>query len=156
MPGIMKEILDGGRIPCTLYKRPMTKASFFKKNEYAYDEYYDCIICPNHQLLEYATTSRERYREYKSNTAACSKHVMRESCIQSKSCQKVVTCYVWAKYMEKAEDYRHTPRYRKIYAERKRTIERVFACAKEQHGIRYTHLRGLRSWPLNSPSYLWP
>ena len=68
---------------------------------------------------------------------------MREKCTQSKNCQKVVTRHVWAEYMEKAEDYRHTPQYKKIYAERKQTIERVFACAKEQHGMRYTHLRGL-------------
>ena len=45
--------------------------------------------------------------------------------------------------MEKAEDYRYAPKYKKIYAERKQTIGRVFACAKEQYGMRYTHLRGL-------------
>ena len=54
-----------------------------------------------------------------------------------------MTRHVWAEYMEKADDYRHTPQYKKIYAERKQTIKRVFARAKEQHGMRYTHLRGL-------------
>lgn len=142
-PGIMKEILDNGKIPCTPYKRPMTKDGFFKKNEYVYDEYYDCIICPNNQPLKYSTTNKEGYKEYKSDPAICSKCAMREKCTQSKNCQKVVTRHVWAEYMEKAEDYRHTPQYKKIYAERKQTIERVFACAKEQHGMRYTHLRGL-------------
>ena len=68
---------------------------------------------------------------------------MREKCTQIRKCQNVVIRHVWAEYMEKAEDYRHTPQYKKIYAERKQTIERVFACAKEQHGMRYTHLRGL-------------
>ena len=142
-PGIMKEILDNGKIPCTPYKRPMTKDGFFKKNEYVYDEYYDCIICPNNQPLKYSTTNKEGYKEYKSDPVICSKCAMREKCTQSRNCQKVVTRHVWAEYMEKAEDYRHAPQYKKIYAERKQTIERVFACAKEQHGMRYTHLRGL-------------
>lgn len=68
---------------------------------------------------------------------------MRERCTHSKDCQKIVTRHVWADYMDKAEDYRHTPKYKAIYEERKQTIERVFACAKEQHGMRYTRYRGL-------------
>jgi len=93
-PGIMKEILDNGRIPCTPYKRPMTKDGFFKKNEYVYDEYYDCIICPNNQPLKYSTTNKEGYKEYKSDPAICSKCAMREKCTQSRNCQKVVTRHV--------------------------------------------------------------
>lgn len=27
--------------------------------EYVYDEYYDCVICPNHQVLKYSTTDRQ-------------------------------------------------------------------------------------------------
>ena len=142
-PGIMKEILDSGRVPCTPYKRPMTKEGFFKKHEYVYDEYYDCILCPNNHVLKYATTNREGYREYKSDPAVCSGCAMRERCTHSKTCQKTVTRHVWADYMEKAEDYRHTPQCKTIYEERKQTIERVFACAKEHHGMRYTHYRGL-------------
>ena len=46
--------------------------------------------------------------------------------------------------MELAEDYRYTPEYKKIYERRKETIERVFADAKEKHGMRYTRLRGLQ------------
>lgn len=36
------------------------------------------------------------------------------------------------------------PKYREIYKQRKQTIERVFADAKEKHGMRYTMLRGLK------------
>ena len=46
--------------------------------------------------------------------------------------------------MELAEDYRYTPEYKEIYERRKETIERVFADAKEKHGMRYTRLRGLQ------------
>ena len=46
--------------------------------------------------------------------------------------------------MELAEDYRYTPEYKEIYNRRKETIERVFADAKEKHGMRYTRMRGLQ------------
>lgn len=142
-PGIMKEILDSGRIPCTPYKRPMTKEGFFKKHEYVYDEYHDCVLCPENEILNYATTNRDGYREYKSDPKICTECSNRNQCTHSKTHQKVVTRHVWADYMEKAEDCRYTPKYKAIYEMRKQTIERVFACAKEHHGMRYTHLRGL-------------
>ena len=41
-----------------------------------------------------------------------------------------------------AEDFRYTPRGKAIYRGRAQTIERVFADAKEKHGLRYTTLRG--------------
>ena len=41
------------------YKRPMTKDGFFHKYEYAYDEYYDCYVCPGNQVLKYSTTNRD-------------------------------------------------------------------------------------------------
>ncbi len=44
--------------------------------------------------------------------------------------------------MDIAEDYRHTHQRKAIYKERSKTIERVFADAKEKHGLNYTTLRG--------------
>ncbi len=41
------------------------------------------------------------------------------------------------------EQLRKTERAKDIYAQRKETIERVFADAKEKHAMRYTHHRGL-------------
>lgn len=141
-PAIMKEIINSGRIPCVPYKRPMTKDGYFKKYEYVYDEYFDCILCPANQVLQYSTTNREGYREYKSNPVVCRECPMRNQCTGSKVCQKVVTRHIWEPYMETAEDYRHTPEYQAIYVLRKETIERVFGDAKEKHGMRYTQLRG--------------
>lgn len=143
IPAIMKKILDSERIPCVPYKRPMTKDGFFKKHEYVYDEYYDCILCPADQVLKYSTTNRDGYREYKSDPAICRECPKRMQCTHSKSCQKVVTRHIWEPYMEVAEDYRYTPQYKAIYDLRKETIERVFGDAKEKHGMRCTRLRGL-------------
>lgn len=51
--------------------------------------------------------------------------------------------HIWSDYLERAEDIRHTPKYKKLYNRRKETIERVFADAKEKHAMRYTPYRGL-------------
>ena len=143
IPAIMKKIIDNGKVPCVPYKRPMTKDGFFKKYEFVYDEYYGCMLCPNNQILSYSTTNREGYREYKSNPEICKNCSVLKKCTESKLHQKVVTQHIWKSYMELAEDYRHTPKYRDIYKLRSETIERVFADAKEKHAMRYTQLRGL-------------
>ena len=142
-PWIMKQIFDSGRKAATPYKRPMTKEGFFKKYEYVYDEYYDCILCPENQVLKYSTTNREGYREYKSDPKICANCPSRHKCTESKNCVKVVTRHVWEGYMELAEDVRHSPQGKAIYAMRGQTIERVFADAKEKHFMRYTYYRGL-------------
>jgi len=142
-PWIMKQVFDSGRLPSTPYKCPMTKKGFFKSYEYVYDEYYDCIICPNNQVLKYSTTNRDGYREYKSNPQICKTCPYLSKCTQSQTFQKIVAKHVWDKYMEQAEDVRHSPEGKEIYTMRSQTIERVFADAKEKHFMRYTQLRGL-------------
>lgn len=142
-PWIMKQVFDSGRLPSVPYKRPMTKDGFFRKHEYVYDEYYDCYLCPNDQVLKYSTTNREGYRDYKSEPKICKSCPMRARCTESKNCQKVVTRHVWETYMERAEDVRHSPQGKETYRLRKETIERVFADAKVKHGLRYTQFRGL-------------
>ena len=141
-PWIMKKIIDDGRLPSTPYKRPMTKKGFFKKYEYVYDEYYDCVICPANKVLKYSTTNKDGYREFKSDPQICKSCPMREQCTQSKNCQKTVTLHIWSDYMERAEDIRHSPIGKETYAMRSQTIERVFADAKEKHAMRYTQYRG--------------
>ena len=142
-PWILKQIFDSERLPATPYRRPMTKEGFFKKYEYVYDEYYDCVLCPNNQVLKYSTTNREGYREYKSDPKICVNCPVRSQCTNSKNFQKVVTRHVWEAYVERAEDVRHSPEGKAVYALRSQTIERVFADAKEKHALRYTQLRGL-------------
>lgn len=142
-PWIMKQVFDSGRLPSVPYKRPMTKEGFFKKYDYVYDEYFDCVLCPNNQILKYSTTNRDGYREYKSDSGVCAGCPMIAQCTESKNHQKVVTRHVWEDYIERAEDVRHSLKGREIYKLRKETIERVFADAKVKHGLRYTQYRGL-------------
>ena len=142
-PHICKKIFDDGRVLSTAYKRPQTMKGGHKWYEYVYDEYYDCIVCPEYQPLEYSTTNRDGYREYKSDPKICVDCPTRHLCTRSKACQKTVTRHLWKDYEELADDARYTPQYRDLYAKRKETIERVFADAKEKHAMRYTQYRGL-------------
>lgn len=143
-PGICREIIKAGKLPVMPYKRPMTKDGFFKKYEYVYDEFYDCYLCPQNQVLKYSTTNREGYREYKSDPRICRECPVRTQCTLSKNHTKVINQHIWEPYLEIAEDIRYTPRGKELYKKRSETIERVFADAKERHGMRYTHYRGVR------------
>ena len=142
-PHICKKIFDDCRVLSTAYKRPQTKKGNHPWSEYIYDEYYDCVICPEDQMLKYSTTNREGYREYKSNPRICEKCPTRHLCTESKNFIKVVSKHIWHEYIEMAEDIRHTSKYAQLYKERKEKIERVFADAKEKHAMRYTPYRGL-------------
>lgn len=141
-PAIAKLLIDDEVTPLFPYKRPQTKDGFFKKHEYVYDEYYDCYICPNNQVLKYSTTNRDGYREYKSCGHICADCPYLSQCTESKTHVKIVTRHIWEPYMEICEDIRHTTGMKELYSQRKETIERIFGTAKENHGFRYTQMYG--------------
>ncbi len=142
-PAICREIILSGHEPLMPYKRAMTGKGLFKKYEYAYDEYYDCYICPNNEILSYSTTDKNGYKIYKSNPEKCKKCRLREKCTRSKNCVKVVTRHIWEEYKEQANENRYTKLWKENYPLRKETIERTFGDCKEQHGLRFTRVRGL-------------
>ena len=142
-PWIAKKVIDDGRIPVLPYKRPMGKYGFFRPYEYVLDEYYDCIICPQNKVLNYSTTNRDGYREYKSKGYICKDCPNRNKCTENAKCEKTVTKHIWLEYLKRVEDIRHTDGMKALYDKRKETIERVFADAKEKHSMRFTYFRGL-------------
>ena len=141
-PPIAKQLLEDHITPVFPYTRPKTKEGFFRKHEYVYDEYYDCYLCPNDQILRYATTNRDGYREYRSQGKICEGCPYLSRCTASKNHVKTVTRHVWQDYLDIAEDIRYRVGMQEIYAKRKETIERVFGTAKEHHAMRYTQQRG--------------
>jgi len=148
-PHICKRVFGDGRVLSTAYKRPQTMKDGHPWWKYIYDEYYDCVICPEYQVLHYVTTNRDGYREYRSDPKICASCPTRHLCTHSRDCIKTVQRHIWKGYEELADDARYTPKYRDLYARRKETIERVFADAKEKHAMRYTQYRGLaqvRNW----------
>ncbi len=114
-----------------------------KKTEFVYDVHYDCYLCPGGQELPYRTNTKEGYRQYLSNPLHCKECPLLSVCTQSKNHQKLIQRHVWEEHLEEADHLRHTEKNKIIYARRKESIERVFADAKEKHGMRWTTLRGI-------------
>ena len=143
-PHICKKVFEDGRVLSTAYKRPQTLKGGHQWWKYVYDEYYDCVLCPEYQVLTYRTTNRDGYREYRSDPKICAGCPTRHLCTHSKDCVKTVQRHIWKDYEDLADDARYTPKYKELYKRRKETIERVFADAtKEKHAMRYTQYRGL-------------
>jgi transposase len=143
-PAIAHYLIENEIRPVLPYTRPRTKEGYLRKHDYVYDEHYDCYICPEGQVLKYRTTTKEGYRQYFSNPTQCKDCSLLSQCTQSKNHQKQIQRHVWEEYLEEAEHLRHTEENKLIYARRKETIERVFADAKEKHGMRWTTLKGLK------------
>ena len=140
-PGI--DPLDDGRIPIVPYIRYKGKKAVYKPWEFTYDEGQDCFICLQGCRLRHTTTSKDGKHFYRSTPKDCRNCPCRESCGANAKGQRLLTTHIWQEYLDLAEQLRKSERGQEIYALRKETIERVFADAKDKHGMRYTHRRGL-------------
>jgi transposase len=125
--------------------RPPHRPGFFYKRDYRYDRLSDQYVCPAGQVLSYTTTNRLGYREYKSDGDLCQHCPLLASCTQSTNHVKVITRHVWERSKERIDKHRLMQRGKAIYQQRKQTVERSFADAKELHGHRYARRRGLRN-----------
>ncbi|MEY8736699.1 IS1182 family transposase [Lactobacillus sp. AN1001] len=136
-PTIVKFLLSQGITPVFPYKRPGGKKGKLRPKDFVYDEYYDCFLCPNDQVLKYSTTNRDGYREYKSDPHICKNCQLLQSCTESKKHQRIITRHIWHDHIETCEDIRHQTKIRPKYKARSETIERLFGSAKEYHNMRY-------------------
>ena len=141
---ICKGLEDRGIYGVMPYVRPGGKKGMMKKRQFVYDEYYDCYLCPENQVLKYTTTNRDGYREYKSNPKVCRDCTLLNQCTTSRNHIKVITRHVWEKYKEAVDEHRYEEYGKKIYKRRKETVERSFADSKQLHGHRYAKMRGIK------------
>lgn len=58
-------------IPVFPYTRPHGKKAKLRPKDFIYDDYYDCYLCPENQVLTYRTTNHQGYREYQSQPEEC-------------------------------------------------------------------------------------
>lgn len=112
------------------------------KWKFRYDRETDTYICPEKHTLTYRTTTREGYREYKSDPEICKTCPLLAQCTRSRNRQKVITRHVWEDSREKVRENRLSKSGKQLYRLRKQTIERSFADAKQLHGYRYARFRG--------------
>ncbi len=112
--------------------------------------YYDCYLCENNQILRYRTTTRDGYREYVSDPRICETCPLLSQCTKSREHRKVILRHLWQEAMDEVEHLRHADANRALYRKRQETIERVFADAKEKHGMRWTRYRGVKKTMLQA------
>lgn len=127
----------------TGYLRPSGRKGMMRKRAFTYDPDANVYRCPEGQALPYATTDREGYRHYKSDSAKCRDCPLLASCTTNPKAQKTLSRHVWADARERTDAHRLTDWGKRLYARRKETVERSFADAKQLFGHRYARYRGL-------------
>lgn len=140
---ICRELSEMGIKGAMGYRRGCQQKGKYGKYKFTYLKDWDVYICPERNYLEYATTDREGYREYKCKNNRCSACPRREECLSAKQKTKRLRRHVWDDYKDEMYAFTKTDEGRAIYARRKETIERSFADSKELHGLRYCRLRSL-------------
>lgn len=140
---ICKQIYDLGIHAAMGTRRGCQQKGKYGKYKFAYIPEWDIYICPERNYLEYVTTDRNGYREYKCKNDRCASCPHREECLSAKQKTKSLRRHVWENYKDEAYRFTHTDCGKLIYQRRKETIERSFADSKELHGLRYCRLRGL-------------
>lgn len=142
---ICKGLSDRNIFGTIAHRRFHPTKGLFPKWKFKYDKDENHYICPNEEILTYSTTSRNGYREYKSDPKKCVNCPLLDQCTRSKNHQKVITRHVWEDYKDKVRENRLSSSGKMLYKYRKEKVERSFADSKELHGLRYCRLRGLHN-----------
>ena len=127
------------------YRRHTRQGEVFGKYRFKYEPYFDAYTCPEGKHLYWRTTNREGYREYWSNSKDCANCPRRSECISEKAKRRLVTRHVWQDALEEVTWFTKTPNGQRLYSWRKETIERSFAEAKENHGLRFARMLGIQN-----------
>lgn len=140
---VCKEVYEMGLMGVFGYRRSPSAKGKYSKYKFKYIPEWDIYICPEGKYLEYRTTNREGYREYRMQECICSCCPRKEECLTAKQKSKSLYRHIWEDYKDIFRTYALSDEGKSIYARRKETIERSFADSKELHGLRYCHMRGL-------------
>lgn len=142
---ICKGLADRAIFGVIAHRRYHPTKGLFPKWKFIYNAEENHYICPNGQTLPYRTTTREGYREYKSDPKQCAQCPLLQECTRSKNHQKVVTRHVWEEHKEQVRLNRLSKSGKMLYKFRKEKVERSFADSKQLHGLRYCRLRGIQN-----------
>lgn len=123
-------------------KRHPSKDKRYSKAWFQYVGEWDVYMCPELSPLTYKTTSREGYSEYISDKEHCDTCKRKERCLYSGQGKRTIRRHIDEDSLDKIRRFIKTEKGKRYYARRKETVERVFADAKEIHGLRYARYRG--------------
>lgn len=141
---ICRELVELGINAAMGYRRGCHQKGKYSKYKFEYLKEWDVYICPERNYLEYVTTNKNGYREYKCKNDRCTNCLRREECLSAKQKRKSIFRHVWEDYKDIVYEFTKTEKGKQIYAHRKETIERSFADSKELHGLRYCRMRGIK------------
>ena len=127
------------------YRRHTHQQEVFGKYRFRYEPYFDAYICPEGKHLYWKTTNRTGYREYWISSKYCANCPRKSECMSEKAKRRLVTRHVWQDALEEVTWFTKTTIGRRIYSWRKQTIERSFAEAKENHGLRFARMLGIKN-----------
>ena len=117
----------------------------YGKYRFRYGPFFDAYICPEHQHLYWRTTTREGYRQYFCNAKTCIACPKRNECFGKSMTRRMVDRHVWQDALDDVIAFTKSGIGSRIYAWRKQTIERSFAEAKVNHGLRYARMLGIKN-----------
>ena len=140
---ICKDLSEMGIKAALGRRRGAHQKGKYGKSKFTYIKDWDIYICPERCYLEYRTTNREGYREYRAKENLCQNCLRREECLAAKQKVKMLYRHIWEDYKDAQREFTLSGEGKEIYVGRKETIERSFADSKELHGLRYCHMRGL-------------
>lgn len=124
------------------YVAPRGDRDIFNKRFKYYLE-ANCYLCPNGKMLTFNNIDKNGYMQYQIEKHECKDCPFKKECVKSYS-KKVIRRHLYIDYLEQCRNYRLSEEGKLTYKLRKTTIERVFAEAKENHGLRFTRFRGLK------------
>lgn len=114
---------------------------FNKKFKYYLEA--NCYLCPNGKMLAYNNIDKNGYMQYQIEKHECIDCPFKARCLKSYP-KKVIRHHLYSDYLKYNRTYRLSEEGKLTYKLRKTSIERVFAEAKENHGLRFTRFRGLK------------
>ena len=127
------------------YRRHTHKTDTYGKYRFKYNYDYDFYTCPEQQRLYWKTTTREGYRQYFCDTKTCAQCSRRMECFGKSMSRRMVERHVWQDALDEVMLFTKTSQGKSIYNRRKETIERAFAEAKVNHGLRFARMLGIQN-----------
>ena len=127
------------------YRRHTHAGEHYGKYRFRYDPENDVYICPEKHHLYWRTTTRQGYRQYFCDSKKCQACPRRQECFGKSGTRRMVDRHVWQDDLDAITAFTKTANGRRLYSWRKETIERSFAEAKENHGLRFARMLGLQN-----------
>ena len=127
------------------YRRHTHRTQSYGKCRFRCAPCFDAYICPEHRHFYWKTTTREGDRQYSCDSKTCKACPRRTACFGASMARRRVERHVWQDALDEVTALTKSEKGRRIYGWRKETIERSFAKAKENHGLRYTRMLGIRN-----------